>query len=129
MTPNSAETHGLAVVEKSRETIVVKELMNGNGNFSFDYYVTAVRAGFEGHDPVVPNTHFRPGADETAEAFEARYAGDDMTSRAMRSMLMENGLLTGYGKLNMAMIEQLGWTVAKNRLTYESHVNAEEMRE
>lgn len=52
LTPNSANTLGLAVIEKTAEGIRVKELMNGTGNFSFDWEVKAVRAGFETFKPI-----------------------------------------------------------------------------
>jgi hypothetical protein len=111
VTPHSADTFGLAVVERGRERIAVKELRDGRGNFTFDYFITAVRAGFEGHEPVTANTHFTPRTDETAGEFEARYSRDDMTSKAIRGMLISNGILTEQGKLNMAKVKELGWDV------------------
>ena len=51
VTPHSADTFGLAVVEEDRERIVVKELRDGKGNFTFGYLVTAIRSGFEHHRP------------------------------------------------------------------------------
>ncbi len=47
LTPNSANTMGLAVVEKTSTGIRVKELMNGAGNFEFDWEAKAVRKGYE----------------------------------------------------------------------------------
>jgi len=47
LTPQSIETYGLAVVEKRADGFVVRELMNGKGNFAFDWEVKAVRAGYE----------------------------------------------------------------------------------
>ena len=111
VTPNSTDTYGLAVVEKNRERILVKELMNRKGNFTFDYLVTAVRAGFEKHEPIVANTNFRPKANEKTKDFEARYSGDDMNTKAMRAMLISNGILTQNGELNMEVVKNLGWTV------------------
>lgn len=49
VTPLSAESRGLAVVEKSTERIVVQELGGGNGSYEFDYLVTGVRRGMEDH--------------------------------------------------------------------------------
>ncbi|MBT8190237.1 MAG: hypothetical protein KJO29_07385 [Bacteroidia bacterium] len=43
LTPHSANTYGLAVVEKNKEGIRVKELMNGVSTFSFDWEVKATR--------------------------------------------------------------------------------------
>lgn len=100
-------------MEKGRERIVVKEFKDGSGNFTFDYFITAVRKGFEAHEPVVENTHFKPEYNESPEDFEARYSRDDMTARAMRSMLISNGILTEDGRLDMAMVETLGWTFAE----------------
>jgi hypothetical protein len=94
--------------------------MGGKGNASFDYFITAVRAGFEEHKPVAANTHFRPSGNETVKDFEDRYAGDDISTKAIRSMLISNGLLTKDGKLNIAMVEELGWTVAEN-ITYPAN--------
>jgi hypothetical protein len=123
VTPRSADTFGLAVVQRSREEIVVKELKNGRSNFEFDYFVTGVRAGFEGHEPVAANTHFKPRADETAEDFEARYTKDNMSTRAIRSMLISNGILTEDGKLNMVKVNALGWTVAEKDKAPEEHIS------
>ncbi len=47
LTPGSIASRGLAVVEKSRERIVVRELLNGTGSYEFDWEVKAVRSGFE----------------------------------------------------------------------------------
>ena len=105
------DCNGIFVRGKSREYIEVKELMKGRSNARFDYQVTAVRAGFERHQPVVKNTHFRPQENETAEAFKERYTGDDMSTTAMRTMLIANGLLTQDGELNKEMVESLGWKV------------------
>ena len=47
LTPHSAATYGLAVVEKTAEGFRVRELANGTGSFSFDWEVKAVRKGWE----------------------------------------------------------------------------------
>jgi len=47
LTPMSANTLGLAVIEKTAAGIRVKELMDGKGNFQFDWEVKAVRKGYE----------------------------------------------------------------------------------
>ena len=49
VTPLSAESKGLAVVAKSLDGIVVQELQNGAGSYSFDFTVTAVRQDQENH--------------------------------------------------------------------------------
>jgi hypothetical protein len=116
VTPRSTDTYGLAVVEQSRERMVVKELKGGKGNFEFNYFITAVRAGFEKHEPVVSNTNFRPKANEKVKDFEARYLGEDMNTKAMRAMLISNGILTQDGELNMEVVKNLGWTVKETEV-------------
>lgn len=111
------DCNGIFVSKKSREGFEVRELMGGASDAAFDYFITAVRAGFEGHTPVVDNTHFAPRAGETAGEFEARFAKDDMTTRAMRAMLVSNGILKADGKLNMARAEKLGWSFASEDAT------------
>lgn len=54
VTPLSADSLGLAVVEKSLEGVVVRELHNGSGNYEFDFYVTAVRQGYENFEVIRP---------------------------------------------------------------------------
>lgn len=47
LTSHSADTYGLAVVEKSTSGFNVKEFKGGTGNFSFDWEVKCVRKGWE----------------------------------------------------------------------------------
>lgn len=47
LTPLSASTYGLAVIEKNADGFKVKELQNGNGNFGFDWEIKGVRQGYE----------------------------------------------------------------------------------
>ncbi|PHN01383.1 hypothetical protein CRP01_37600 [Flavilitoribacter nigricans DSM 23189 = NBRC 102662] len=47
LTPHSADTYGLAVIEKTAKGIRVKELKGGRGNFGFDWEVKGVRKGYE----------------------------------------------------------------------------------
>jgi len=49
LTPLSADSKGLAVVEKTATGFKVKELMKGTGNYSFDWEVKAVRKGYENY--------------------------------------------------------------------------------
>lgn len=60
VTPHSADTDGLAVVEKTLDGFIVKELRQGKGNFTFDWEVKAVRKGFEGYQ--VDRMRLEPGA-------------------------------------------------------------------
>jgi hypothetical protein len=127
-TPRSSDTFGLAGVEVSNERIVVEELKGEKHSYEFDYFITAVRAGFEDHEVIVENSHFKPRTNETVEEFEARYKKDDMTTKAMRSMLISNGVLTKDGKLNMAMVEKMGWTVAEKKSSPDRELRAEAMQ-
>ncbi len=47
LTPHSADSKGLAVVEKVESGFRIKELFGGTGNYSFDWEVKAVRSGYE----------------------------------------------------------------------------------
>ena len=47
MTPLSADSKGLAVVHKSDTGFIVKELFNGEGDYTFDWEVKCVRKGYE----------------------------------------------------------------------------------
>ena len=47
LTPHSADTYGLAVVEKTATGFRVKEFKGGTGSFSFDWEVKCVRKGWE----------------------------------------------------------------------------------
>ncbi len=112
VTPHSIDTYGLAVVERNNENIVVKEFRDGKGTFKFDYFVTAVRSGFENHKPVIDNRSYKPQPNETKAEFEARFAGDDLSSTAIRNMLISNGILEDDGTINIITIENLGWSFA-----------------
>lgn len=52
LTPNSADSLGLAVVSKSLDGVEVRELMQGTGSYGFDYLVTAVRQGYENYEVI-----------------------------------------------------------------------------
>jgi len=54
VTPLSATSFGLAIIDKSTNSFVVKELYNGVGNYEFDYLVQAVRKGYEDFEVVRP---------------------------------------------------------------------------
>ena len=55
VTPLSAQSKGLAVVQKSlEEGIVVQELGDGKGNYEFDYNIMAVRKGYEDYQVIQP---------------------------------------------------------------------------
>ena len=52
ITPLSSNTFGLAVIKKDENGFVVKELMNGNGNFKFDWEAKCVRKGYEDYEVI-----------------------------------------------------------------------------
>jgi hypothetical protein len=54
LTPHSAASRGLAIVKKSIEGIVVRELLKGTGNYKFDYLIMAGRRGYEDFQPLRP---------------------------------------------------------------------------
>ena len=100
-TPRSIDTFGVAAVQVTQR----HDRSTGTQGwedirFEFDYFITAKRGGFEGHQPIQPNTHFTAN-EKTAEDFEQTYAKtDDLTINAMRQLLIANGILTKDGKLN-----------------------------
>lgn len=49
LTPLSASSKGMAVVEKRADGFQVAELMNGTGNYEFDWEVKVVRKGYENY--------------------------------------------------------------------------------
>jgi len=54
VSPLSASSLGLAIIEKSTGSFIVKELSDGVGNYEFDYLVQAVRKGYEDFEVVRP---------------------------------------------------------------------------
>ena len=52
LTPNSADSRGMAVISKTPFEFVVKELMNGTGNYAFDWEVKARRSGYADYQVV-----------------------------------------------------------------------------
>jgi hypothetical protein len=109
LTPRYADTFGLAAVRVTKERIEVRELKKGTNTYEFDYFITAKRGGFEGHEPIQPNTHFTADM-KTAADFEKAYEKtDDLTVNAMRNLLISNGILTKEGKLNRETAARLGW--------------------
>ena len=53
-TPHSADSRGLAITKRSTAGIVVEELQDGQGTYKFNYFVVAVRKGFEGFEVIHP---------------------------------------------------------------------------
>lgn len=54
VTPRTAHSRGLAVIERTKTHFVVAELMNGQGSYEFDWEVKGVRAKFENYQVVRP---------------------------------------------------------------------------
>jgi hypothetical protein len=111
LTPRYADTFGLAAIRVTKGRIDVRELKGGTNTYELDYFITAKRGGFEGHEPIQPNTHFTADMKTPAD-FETTYERtDDLTINAMRNLLMSNGILTKQGKLNGETAARLGWKV------------------
>ena len=53
LTPRSAASKGLAIVESGSTGFEVQELFDGTGSYDFDYFASGVRRGYEGYQPVV----------------------------------------------------------------------------
>ena len=71
VTPLSAESLGLAVVEKTPKSLVVHEIQQGTGNYSFDWEVKATRKGYEDYQVIRPQserslTPYQPAVDPSA---------------------------------------------------------------
>jgi hypothetical protein len=73
LTPRSAESKGLAVVEQTPDHFVVKELFQGTGGYEFHWEVKAVRKGYEDYRVIRPSMsndarglHDRPDAERPA---------------------------------------------------------------
>ncbi len=60
LTPLSADSKGLAVVEKTDTGFKIKELGNGTGNYGFDWEVKAVRKGYEDYKVIRPRGEAMP---------------------------------------------------------------------
>jgi len=69
LTPRSADSLGLAVVELTPEGMVVEECHYGEGDYDFDFVVHAVRKAHRDYRVVRPWSEF--------DAAEARTNGDN----------------------------------------------------
>lgn len=59
VTPLSAKSRGLAVVEKNNRGMTVRELDGGRGSYEFDYLVMGVRRGYEDYEVIRPTEKAR----------------------------------------------------------------------
>jgi hypothetical protein len=110
--------NNLYVKERSLEKIVIES--TGGRDIEFGYLVIATRKGFEQSKPIQENTHFRPDKSDTLQEFEERFkinSGDSHYLRLLknleRELLIQNGILTKEGKVNLELIKKLGWEYKK----------------
>jgi len=55
LTPLSADSLGLGVVDKNLKGLVVKELHGGKGSYEFDWEVKSIRKGYEDYQVIRPH--------------------------------------------------------------------------
>ena len=67
ITPLSADSEGIAVVEKTNSGFKVKELRRGTGNYQFDWEVKCIRKGYEDYKVIRPSSEFRPVDTDTSD--------------------------------------------------------------
>jgi len=91
----------LGATEVSRDRIVVE----GPVDCEFFYFVNGVRRGFAKYEPYVPNTAFRP--DVKGVPFGTQYP------KALRDILVKNGVLNPDYTPNEATAARLGWKLRK----------------
>jgi hypothetical protein len=78
ITPLSADSKGIAVVEKTPDGFRVKELFNGTGNYAFDYMVTCKRKGYESFE--VNRKRVEPAQSMDLEPILRKVAGKKLSS-------------------------------------------------
>jgi hypothetical protein len=66
LSPLSAESMGLAAVEKRNDRVIVRELGNGTGSYDFSYTIMAVRKGFENYRVIRPSDEFDPAIEDVS---------------------------------------------------------------
>jgi len=67
LTPGSADSEGLAVVEKTATGFKVKELRKGTGTYSFDWEIKGVRKGYENYEVIRDKIQVLPHDKMTVE--------------------------------------------------------------
>ena len=107
----------------------VKELLGGAGNYQFDWFVTAVRKGFENHEPIQVNQHFKPELFVSIENIEEFYRQDTREVVAVRNLLISNGILNADGTLNRAKCLELGFRLPMEKTERTSKSPSEERSE
>jgi len=108
----ASEAHGITVMvtprgpsvlwveTKTRERIVVR----GQSDCEFDYFVNGVRRGFAEHEAIVDNQCFRP--EMRGAPFGLQYP------KALRDILVANGILNADYTPNEATAQRLGWQLS-----------------
>jgi hypothetical protein len=93
----------LSTWEVSRDRIVVR----GQEDCAFAYLVNGVRRGFAKYEPYIPNTAFQPGV--KGVPFGTQYP------KALRDILVKNGVLNPDYTPNEATAARLGWKLRDQR--------------
>ena len=88
LTPMSANTYGLAIVEINDDGFRVKELMNGTGNFQFMWEVKAVRKGYEDYK-VIRNADEFPPREGVGTAATERLTDEEKVDPKLQQPLPE----------------------------------------
>jgi len=68
ITPSSAASKGIAVTQRDSKGFVAQELGGGTGNYAFDYYVMAIRQGYENYKVVRASSEGLDASDEDVPA-------------------------------------------------------------
>jgi hypothetical protein len=80
LTPLSGSSKGLAVIQKSAQGFAVVELMDGQGNYDFDWEIKAVRKGYEDYRVIRDASESRPGlSPEEERAHDLQPAGEPVS--------------------------------------------------
>jgi len=92
-------TARVVVMEQGRDRIVVQ----GTEDCAFNYFVNGVRRGFDRYEPYIPNSAFRPVV--RGVPFGTQYP------KALRDILVRNGVLNPDYTPNESTAARLGWTL------------------
>jgi hypothetical protein len=112
LTPESADSLGLAVTKKTNSRIEVGELYNGADTYDFDYMVKGIRRGYEDYQPVIANKGYVPlpgnlsGMEESKTTTQDYY---DHLQPGLKGIFEQNGTLDKGGKVNEALFRKRGW--------------------
>lgn len=113
VTPRSSDSKGIAVVSSDHKGFEAVELQGGDGNYEFDYVVTAARRGYEIHEAIQENEHYIPG-----EGHQSNFHGDvqeyyDRQSEGLKRIFRSNGLLDSDGKVNETLFKARNWKTGR----------------